>query len=375
MAKIQLKDEKITAFGGIVHINEVLEGLGLRSLFEKHLGKREAVNTKYSHYDIFKALLLTYISGGTCLEDANRRAHDFRICGSMATPNADTIGRILKDLACPNHQEHNERSGQDFAHNFHDSLHHLLLEISCVLNLFGQEEDLVMDFDHEFLSCEKWDAKYGYKNQRGYFPGIASVGNIIVGVENREANVAPQFGQAFTLRRFSEKLREYGKKFRSFRADCASYNKATLTEILQHCQLIYVRARNSPAQRKRIEAHQEWRKVEINHRTLEVATLESTFLPEQHLRLVVKRELSEDLFEEKYVYRSILTNDWDSSEEQIIELYNQRGSEELIFKEMVGDFGWGHLPFSHMEQNTVFMLFMAIVRNVYRYLAQASLRK
>ena len=32
------------------------------------------------------------------------------------------------------------------------------------------------------------------------------------------------------------------------------------------------------------------------------------------------------------------------------------------------DFGWTHLPFSTMEDNTVFLLFTAMLKNFYRYL-------
>lgn len=32
------------------------------------------------------------------------------------------------------------------------------------------------------------------------------------------------------------------------------------------------------------------------------------------------------------------------------------------------DFGWNNLPFSKLEQNTVFLLFTAICRNLYNYI-------
>ena len=37
------------------------------------------------------------------------------------------------------------------------------------------KEDLVYDFDHEFIPTEKYDTTYSYKNEKGYFPAVVSV--------------------------------------------------------------------------------------------------------------------------------------------------------------------------------------------------------
>ncbi len=50
----------------------------------------------------------------------------------------------------------------------------------------GSHVDL--DFDHQFIPAHKFDAKYSYKQDFGYFPGWASIGGIIVGGENRDGN-------------------------------------------------------------------------------------------------------------------------------------------------------------------------------------------
>lgn len=70
----------------------------------------------------------------------------------------------------------------------------------------------------------------------------------------------------------------------------------------------------------------------------------------------------------QYVYRAILTSDHDSTDEQVIDRYNQRGACEKNFNVQNNDSGWTHLPFSTMEDNTVFLLFTAMLKNFYRYL-------
>ena len=53
----------------------------------------------------------------------------------------------------------------------------------------GESYDL--DFDHQFIETEKYDAKMNYKKFTGYSPGVAVIGDLIVGIENRGGNDAP----------------------------------------------------------------------------------------------------------------------------------------------------------------------------------------
>jgi hypothetical protein len=68
------------------------------------------------------------------------------------------------------------------------------------------------------------------------------------------------------------------------------------------------------------------------------------------------------------IYRCIITNDWEMSELEIIEFYNQRGKAEKVFDVMNNDFGWKRLPCSDMPYNTVYLIVTAIIRNFYDYL-------
>lgn len=63
-----------------------------------------------------------------------------------------------------------------------------------------------MDFDHEFIPTEKYDAKYSHKKERGYFSGIATIGEMLVAIENRDANTNVRFHQKETLANIFERL-------------------------------------------------------------------------------------------------------------------------------------------------------------------------
>lgn len=68
---------------------------------------------------------------------------------------------------------------------------------------------------------------------------------------------------------------------------------------------------------------------------------------------------------DRFIYRAIITNDLETSDTDVIKYYNQRGASEKIFDELNNDFLWANIPFSFLEQNTVFMMLMAMCRNFY----------
>jgi hypothetical protein len=68
------------------------------------------------------------------------------------------------------------------------------------------------------------------------------------------------------------------------------------------------------------------------------------------------------LWKGEYTYRCILTNDYTSTNCEIVEFYNLRGGKERIFDDMNNGFGWARLPKSFMTEKSVFLLVTAIIR-------------
>lgn len=88
----------------------------------------------------------------------------------------------------------------------------------------GSHVDL--DFYHQLIPAHKFDAKYSYKQDFGYFLGWASIGGIIVGGENRDGNTNVRFHQEDTLHRIMDRVTsELGVVIERFRADCGSFSK------------------------------------------------------------------------------------------------------------------------------------------------------
>ncbi|WP_414630767.1 hypothetical protein [Bacteroides sp. UBA939] len=77
-------------------------------------------------------------------------------------------------------------SGIQYSFNTGDKLNGLLLDLLQHTGQLPPGKDYDLDFDHQFLATEKYDTRYSYKKARGYFPGIATIGSLIVGLENRD---------------------------------------------------------------------------------------------------------------------------------------------------------------------------------------------
>jgi Transposase DDE domain. len=165
-----------------------------------------------------------------------------------------------------------------------------------------------------------------------------------------------KFHQEDTLMRILLNIIEQGIRIRYARVDCGSYSKAVVRLLLQHSQRIFVRAEMTKTLRGKLQnPRRQWRKVEVNNQSIEVLSLPFDGFGGEigGCRLVVQRQhkgagAQLDLFEEGgddvYVYRAILTNEWDMTEEEVIHFYNQRGAKEKVFDQMDNDFGGTTCP-------------------------------
>ena len=86
-------------------------------------------------------------------------------------PGADTVGRGLKELSEKDIVYKSEASGISYRFNTAENLNVLLLRMIRRLGLVKPGSHVDMDFDHQFIPAHKYDAKYSYKQDFGYFPG------------------------------------------------------------------------------------------------------------------------------------------------------------------------------------------------------------
>jgi hypothetical protein len=182
--------------------------------------------------------------------------------------------------------------------------------------------------------------------------------------------------QAETLERSYKLLNNNGLYINRSRMDAGSYSEKIIEVVAKYSKLFYIRANKCETLTEKIRQIKDWQNIEINFNEYQVVSVPFTnFLAERNFRLVIMREKTNDpqldLFEgEKFNYRCILTNDHESTEKEVIEYYNQRGSSEKTFDIQNNDFGWNHLPTSNMAANTVYLIITAMLKNFYNYLVE-----
>ena len=314
-----------------------------------------------------------FMSGGDCIEDISTHLKDhLQAIPTNQVPSPDTIIRGIKELSTEN-TKFESASGIVYDFNINMKLNKLNIKSLLLTNQLTSGKSYDFDYDNQVLPNKKYDAKKTYKKNKGYVPGIATIGNKIIYIENRDGNANVKFEQASTLKRSYELLLSEGLKVNRSRMDAGSYSKDIIDVVDKYSKLFYIRANKSVSVFEQINKIKDWQTVEINYKNYEVASIPFVqFYNERKFRLVIMRELNTDnqvdiFTQDTYKYRSILTNDWQSTEKAVIEYYNQRGTSEKIFDVMNNDFGWKHLPFSFLNQNGAFMIIMALIMNFYNY--------
>lgn len=373
--KIQKLNSTVSPFAGISFVNRLFDQVGMSNLIDNELGQRSRFKD-YQYSEIIRNLSNVFISGGGCIEDINTYLKEhLKAIPNNHVPSPDTILRGIDELSVDNSQ-FVSASGSTYDFNINLKLSRLNIKSLILTGQLEAGKSYDFDYDNQVIANKKYDAKRTYKKNKGYVPGIATIGDKIIYVENRDGNANVKFKQAATLKRAYELLEGENIKVNRSRMDAGSYAKEIIDIVDKNSNLFYIRANKSANLLLRIKEITNWQTVEINYKNYQVASLDFTqFYPDRNYRLVIMREKGNssqiDAFtQDTFIYRSILTNDRISTEKDIIEYYNQRGASEKTFDIMNNDFGWNHLPFSFLNQNGAFMIIMAMIKNFYNYVVR-----
>ena len=372
MVKVQKYMNSVSPFSGISFVNESFNKVGLSQLIDSELGKRVKY-TGYSYSEIIRNLTNVFLSGGGVIEDVGTHlGQHLKEIPNNNVPSPDTIQRGLKELSTEN-TVYQSKSGMSYNFNINKKLNLLNIKALILTNQLNPKTHYDFDYDNQITANKKYDAKRTYKHSKGYFPGVATIGNSIVYIENRDGNANVKFKQAETLHNAYGVLKSQGISINRSRMDAGSYSKEIIDVVAKNSKLFYIRANKSDAVYQQIQEINDWKEIELNYKNYQVGSIEfKQFNQEKQYRLVIAREKTSDnqvdaFTQDAFKYRSILTNDWESTEKQIIEYYNNRGTSEKIFDVMNNDFGWKRMPFSFLNENNTFMIITALIKNFYTY--------
>lgn len=382
--KIKQSSSRVSPFGGLNFVFNELSNKNIGDLLNQELPVLPN-QCQYDWKDLLYSFWSIFFCGGDSIEDLSDHLSFARI-GKQAFHNIPSPDRVLerfKQLSIPSDLCKSPRGKSTHEINSHEHLNNLNLKLLKQLNLLDQKE-LTLDYDNTIIYTRKSDARFTYKNKHGYCPGVGMIGENIVFVENRNGNSDAKTLQLETLQRMFSILEAQNIEIDNFRADGASYQMHILYLLNEKVKRFYIRASMSDALARAISEIKHWEKVELKDETAYRGEVKFTpFLNVKRraklsgkpleFRLVVTKILRADkqinaFTSEAYNYRAVITNDWDKSQNEVVDFYNQRGSEEKEFDVLKNDFGWQNLPFSKLNQNTVYLIFSAMARNIYSYM-------
>ena len=344
----------------------------LSPVIDSTLGQRCSSIIGYQFSEIVRSLMSVYFCGGSCVEDVTSQLmRHLSYHPTLRTCSSDTILRAIKELTQEN-ISYTSDQGKTYDFNTATKLNSLLVKALKNTGQLVAGESYDLDFDHQFIETEKYDAKMTYKKFTGYSPGVAVIGDLIVGIENRDGNANVRFHQQDTLERIFSNLEQNGIHVRRARMDCGSCSREIVETVEKHSELFYIRANRCGSLYDSLLALRGWKREVINGIEYELNSIITEKWEGRAYRLVIQRERrldgEQDLWEGEYTYRCILTNDYTSTNREIVEFYNLRGGKERIFDDLNNGFGRARLPKSFMAENTVFLLLTAIIRNFYKFL-------
>ena len=181
---------------------------------------------------------------------------------TLRTCSSDTILRGISELSCAN-TTYTSDTGKVYDFNTATKLNSLLVKVLMNTGQLVAVASYDLDFDHQFIETEKYDAKMTYKKFTGYSPGVAVIGDLIVGIENRDGNANVRFRQQDTLERIFSNLEQNGIRIKRARMDCGSCSRQIVETIEKHSEHFYIRANNCSSLYDCLLALRGWQREEI----------------------------------------------------------------------------------------------------------------
>jgi len=379
-----LHSSPISSFGGLNFVIKEAINLKIKNLLNSSLPTLPT-QSRFNWFDIIMSYWSVFFCGGDCAEDLSINLRNgFRNSSDIKIPSPDRVLNRIKSLSNPAQFFTAERGKKEHHFSLARELNRLNLKMLSLLPEFNKKK-VVLDYDNTIIFTEKTDAQRTYKKENGYYPGVGMIGKHIVYVENRNGSSNAHVLQHETIERMCSLLHEAGITIDVIRADSASYTYEIVNTMQKNAKRIFIKARMTNALEKAIASIKEWKEIKIGNDVVHRGS--TSFTPFvryargnnaitdslKEYRVVVTKEVRKDgqinMFTgEAYNYSPILTNDFEMTDDEVVLFYNARGAQEREFDELKNDFGWNNMPFSKLEQNTVFLLIMAMCKNLYAHI-------
>ena len=223
----------------------------MRELFSRYVGPvidkvlgLRCTSYGYQYSEIVGSLSSVYFCGGDCVEDVTSHLMPhLSLHPTLRTCSSDTILRGISELATAN-TTYTSDTGKSYDFNTATKLNSLLVKVLRNTGRLVAGESYDLDFDHQFVETEKYDAKMTYKKFTGYSPGVAVIGD--------------------TLERIYSNLESENIHIKRSRMDCGSCSREIVETVEKHLEHFYIRANRCGSLYGSLLALRGWQHEEIN---------------------------------------------------------------------------------------------------------------
>lgn len=327
--ELKMKNRNISSNTGLAWIDKSLEFCGFWKDIKK-LSKAKRSNNELSADKKIRSEILSRISGSTAIEDLEVLRKDKgleRMTGEKIV-SPDTLINFIKNSKT-----------SSFLKRVNEGLVLKALKAS-------ELKEFTYDNDATYFESAKDSARYSYRDTRDFsgLLGFITELNLCTTMDFRAGNISPKEGILKQIKKTVQLCKKAGKKIKKIRLDSAGHSNDIFNFCNEESIDFYITLAKNIAIQESISQISEdsWEKVDKKYQDNKVreyaefiyATNEKTG---KSMRAIVLRWINKkqlDLFEDKYSYHVVGTNNLDQSPCEILKTHAGRMGSENYNKEL-----------------------------------------
>lgn len=356
--ELKLKNRNISSNSGLAWIDKSLEFCGFWKDIKK-LSEPKKSNNEISSDKKIRSEILSRISGSTAIEDLEVLREDKgleRMTGKKVV-SPDTIINFIKDNKTSTFlKKVNER---------------LILKALRASEL----KEFTYDNDATYFESTKDSARFSYRETRDFsgLLGFISELNLGATMDFRAGNISPREGILKQIKEIDQLCKKEKKRLKMIRLDSAGHNN----DIFNFCDEekidFYITLAKNIAIRESINqlTDKSWQKVDKKYkdnkdREYAEFIYATNDAAGKSMRAIVLRWINKkqlDLFEDKYCYHVVGTNNLEKTAYEILEIHAGRMGSENYNKELKEGYGIEWMPSHNFTANANYFYLGIIAYN------------
>jgi len=369
--KFKKTGKVLSSFGGVVIADKIYKNLDIKGKIVSYLPKLKRQRGT-SGEEKFRAIVLSFIAGGECLEDIENFKYDEGFLKVAKHVNAaQTYGDFLRGFDTEQIK----------------NLKHILIDIAlksrkaCGLS----KDEFILDIDSTIhIQHGKKMEGLGYDYDDNW--GLSSLEafdqyGFQYWIEVREGNTHTSVGSLECLEAIFQRITTFKKRY--LRADSGYCNKSIFNLCEAHNIPYVIRFKANMARRclRRVTDWKKSKKLKFHDgRDCEIGTTyyESKDFNSPNRVVTLRAEKIVQIKAEGYVFDTIGYDyySWitsikttDMTDEEVILFYRKRGNAENFIRELKNGLDLKHFPCLKLNANKAYGIMAAVAHNILRHLS------